>query len=301
MRTLVTGGTGFVGSNLVIALLQRGHEVLITGHDAEQTIPGFDNKYLQPSFLDLDREAIGNIDILFHQAAINDTTLLDRCLMFRTNVDAAKELFRYAGERGCRRIVYASSTAVYGDVKPPYREDGPVHPLNPYAESKLTLDEFAMEFARLHPEILVVGLRYCNVYGPRENHKGKRASMIYQLAQQIVKGNPRIFKYGEQKRDYVYVADVVRANILAAAAKESGIYNCAYGKATTFNDLIKILCRVLNMKRETEYVDNPYAAVYQSHTECDMARVREKLGFVPEYDIEQGIAEYYRSGFLVTG
>ena len=298
MRVLVTGGTGFIGSNLVMRLLRDGHDVVITGCDAEQKIPGFRGKILQPGLLGIDWDALGKIDLLFHQAAINDTTLLDEREMLRANVDAAGELFRRAAAAGCRGIVYASSTAVYGDGAAPYQEDQPLRPLNPYALSKMRLEEFATSFAREHPQITVVGLRYCNVYGPRENHKGSRASMIYQLAQQMQRGNPRLFRHGEQKRDYLYVEDVVRANLLAAEAKESCIINCGYGAAVTFNQLVAELNRVLGFSRRPEYIENPYADRYQSHTECDMTFARAKLGFVPEFDLRRGLDAYCRSGFL---
>ncbi len=315
MRILVTGGTGFIGSNLVVKLIEASHNLVITGHDAEQKVPNFKGKYISGDLGSINWKAAGEIDILFHQAANNATTVLDRNEMFRVNVNASRKLFEYVVEHGCKKIVYASSTAVYGDVSPPYKENGPFHPLNPYAESKLALDEFAMDFAKTHstrsinswqagsgqanPGVTVVGLRYCNVYGPRENHKGMRASMIYQLAQQMKTGNPKIFKNGEQKRDYIYVADVVRANLLALAAKESCIVNCGNGRATSFNDIIKILNKTLGLNRKTEYINNPYADRYQSFTLCDMSLAKEKLGFVPEFDIEKGIADYCKSGFLV--
>lgn len=299
MRALVTGGTGFIGSNIVLHLLREGHDVVVTGHDAEQTLPGFTGTYLQPSFLGVDFDAIGRVDVVFHEAAINDTTILNEREMFRANVDSAKELFAHVAREGCRRIVYASSTAIYGNGPTPYKEDGPLDPLNPYGKSKELLEEFATDFAAQHPDVTVVGLRYCNVYGPRENHKGKRASMIYQLAQQMVRGNPRIFKHGEQKRDYIYVKDVVRANMKAAESPASCVVNCGSGMATTFNDLIRMLNDVLGTARTPEYIDNPYHAAYQRHTECDMARARERIGFVPEYDIRAGLEDYARSGFLV--
>ncbi len=299
MKILVTGGTGFVGSNIAIELLKSGHEVLITGAAGEQKIPNFKGIVLDPNFWEIDWKAIGNIDALFHEAAINDTTLLDKEKMFRVNVEGSKKLFEEAVQNGCKKIVYASSTAAYGDVPPPYHEEGPFNPLNPYAESKLALDEFAMDFAKKNPGVTVVGLRYCNVYGPHENHKEKRASMIYQLAQQMKTGSPRIFKDGEQKRDYIYVKDVVRANLLALDAKESCIVNCGFGAATSFNDIIKILNKTLGLNRAIEYIENPYADRYQSFTECDMSKAKQKLGFVPEFDVEKGIMDYFKSGFLV--
>jgi ADP-L-glycero-D-manno-heptose 6-epimerase len=299
MRVLVTGGTGFIGSNIVQALLKEGHEVLITGHDAEQKIPGFDGKYLQTGLLGIDWDAIGEIDVLFHQAAINETTLKDRVEMMRHNLEASKTLFGHVVAKGCTRIVYASSTAGYGDAPAPYKEDGPMNPLNPYGESKKLLDEYAMEFAEKHPDVIVVGLRYCNVYGPGEQHKGKRASIIRQLAQQMTHCNPRVFKYGEQKRDYIYVKDVVLANLLAAKAPKSCVVNCGGGTATTFNQLIAIINYVLGTERKPEYIDNPYEAMYQNHTECDMSAAKEKIGFIPKYDLRAGIKDYHETGQLV--
>lgn len=298
MRILVTGGTGFVGSNLALKLLELGHEVLITGNDAEQKLPGFRGKYLQPGLIGIDWDAIGNLDAVFHEAAINDTTSLDEREMMRANVDASLALFEYAVAHGCKRIVYASSTAVYGGTPAPYVEDKGLEPLNPYGRSKKILDEKVMAFAAAHPEMTVVGLRYCNVYGPRESHKGVRASMIYQLAKQMTKGNPRIFKNGEQKRDYIYVKDVVQANLLALDAKESCVVNCGAGEATSFNDVIAILNRTMGLNRTPEYIDNPYADRYQNFTQCDMTQAKEKIGFVPQYGVREGIADYYRSGFL---
>ncbi len=130
MKALVTGGTGFIGSNIAARLVREGWEVVITGSDAETWPEGFKGKYLQPSFLGLDFGAIGKIDAVFHEAAINNTVLTDRAEMMRANLDSTKKLFEYARDASCKRIVYASSTAVYGDVAAPFREDGPVNPLN---------------------------------------------------------------------------------------------------------------------------------------------------------------------------
>lgn len=300
MRLLVTGGTGFVGSNIVKELHKRGHEVLITGSDAEQKVLPLVSKYLQPSFLGLDWEEIGKIDALFHEAAINDTMLTDNREMMRANLESSQRLFEYAARAGCKNIVYASSTAAYGNAPVPFREDGPMEPLNVYGESKKKLDEFAMSFAEKNPRIKIVGLRYCNVYGPGESHKGKRASMIYQLAKQMVKGNPRLFEDGEQKRDWIYVADVVKANLLAVQSQQSCVVNCGSGSAVSFNDLVNILNLTMGLNRKPEYFENPNADVYQGFTFCDMSKAKEKIGFVPDYTVEKGIKSYFESGYLTN-
>ena len=298
MKALVTGGTGFIGSNIVKHLIKEGNEVLITGFDAEQKIPGFKGKVLHPSFIGLDWDAIGKIDVLFHQAAINNTVLLDEKEMMRVNVESTKELITRVVANGCKKIVFATSTAVYGDAPAPYKEDQPLNPLNPYAVSKLKMEEWIHTFAKEHSDVRFVGLRYCNVYGPGESHKGPRASMIYQLAQQMKTKKPRIFKFGQQKRDFIYVKDVVKANMLAMDATENCIVNCGAGASTTFSKIIEILNKVMGTTWETEYFDNPYEGRYQDHTECDMSLAKEKLNFVPEYNIEKGIQDYFDSGFM---
>lgn len=298
MRALVTGGTGFVGSNVALALEGVGHEVVVMGSRSEQKLPEFKGQMLYREEGKIPLERIGQIDALFHQGANADTTVLNREEMFRDNVETSKDLFHYAAEHGAKHIVYASSTAVYGNLPTPYREDGPVAPLNPYGESKAALDAFAMEFAHAHPSIRVVGLRYCNVYGPREDHKGKMASMIYQLALQMKSGNPRIFKWGEQKREHIYVKDVVSANILSLGANESAILNCSSGKPTSFNELIRLLNQTLGLEREAEYIDNPHEGLYQNHIECDISRIKSVTGFVPQYGVAEGIQDYFNSGFL---
>jgi ADP-L-glycero-D-manno-heptose 6-epimerase len=298
MRCLVTGGTGLVGSNLALELAASGHDVVITGNEAEQQLPGFTGKCLNPGFLGIDWDAIGEVDAVFHQAALNNTRNMDRAEMFRANVESSAALFKYVVERGCRRIVYASSTAVYGRNAAPFREEGPFDLNTPYAESKKALEEYATSFAAAHPGVVIVGLRYCNVYGPRENHKGTRATMIYQLARQMMSGNPRLFEFGEQKRDYIYVKDVVRANLLASEAGASCIVNCASGRATTFNRLVEILNSELGLDRKPEYFPNPFGANYQSDTRCDTAEAAERIGFEAAFGIEEGIRDYVESGWL---
>ncbi|MBI2662863.1 NAD-dependent epimerase/dehydratase family protein [Candidatus Woesearchaeota archaeon] len=300
MKALVTGGTGFIGSNIAIELINQGSEVIITGNDTEQKIPNFKGKLLQPSFVGIDWDAIGKIDVLFHEAAINDTQFMDKSEMFRANVKSSKKLFEYVIKQGCKHIVFATSTATYGNQPAPYIEGKTKQiPINPYSESKIKMEKIALKLAKEYPDVKIVGLRYCNVYGPRENHKGKRSTMIYQLAQQMLNGNPKIFKHGEQKRDYIYVKDVVKANLLAAKSEKSCILNCGSGKATTFNNIIKELNKVMGLNKQPEYIENPCGENYQSYTECDMTLAKELIGFIPEYTFEKGLQDYYNSGFLI--
>ncbi|MFH1723807.1 MAG: NAD-dependent epimerase/dehydratase family protein [Elusimicrobiota bacterium] len=137
-----------------------------------------------------------------------------------------------------------------------------------------------------------MGLRYFNVYGPREARKGKVASMIWQLYRQMEAGRrPRIFKHGEQFRDFIYVRDVVEANLKSAEAEASGVYNVCTGKTATFNRIIKVLNTVLGTSHEPEYFDNPYS-FYQDETEGEPAAARAALGFEARFSIEEGIRDY---------
>ena len=298
MRALVTGGTGFIGSNLTEELVKLGYEVVITGFDNELKIDNFNGKFITGDLSEINFDKIGYVDVVFHQAANNDTTLLDRNKMFMDNLDSSKRLFDWAIKNDCKNIVYASSTAIYGNVEAPFKEDGIKNPLNPYAESKLLLDNYVQQLIKKQ-EINIVGLRYCNVYGKGEGYKGKRSTMIYQLVQQMIKGNPRLFKFGEQKRDYIYVKDVVKANLLASKSKESCIINCGSGRDYSFNYIVDVLNRILNLDRKPEYIDNPYIGRYQDHTLCDMSLAKEKINFISEYDLDKGIEDYYNSGKLI--
>jgi ADP-L-glycero-D-manno-heptose 6-epimerase len=165
-------------------------------------------------------------------------------------------------------------------------------PENPYGFSKLMMDRIALNFMEENPHIKVVGLRYFNVYGPGESYKGKTASMVYQLYKQMKEGKrPRLFKWGEQKRDFVYVKDVIRANLLAMEKDVSGIFNVATGVARSFNEIVSILNQLLGTHLEPDYFDCPYD-FYQNYTQADITKARELLGYEPQYSLEEGIKDY---------
>jgi ADP-L-glycero-D-manno-heptose 6-epimerase len=299
MRALVTGGTGFVGSNLAARLIKEGWDVTVTGRKGEQYVQGLKKPLVLGDLGSIDWQKLGKFDVIFHQAAITDTLIADEKEMTRVNLFASKRLFEYAKESGCKKIIYASSTAVYGAGKAPYKEIDLAIPLNAYGKSKLALDEFAMKFASENPDMTIIGLRYCNVYGPGESHKGKMASMVYQMAQQMKKENPKLFKNGEQKRDYIFVDDAVWANLLCLNAKKSAVLNCGGGKARTFNDVFNIIRQITKLDRKIDYIDNPFEKSYQNFTECEMSKTKKEIGFVPKYQLETGIGKYFESGKLI--
>jgi ADP-L-glycero-D-manno-heptose 6-epimerase len=295
MNILITGGSGFVGSNLTSRLLSENHNITITGTKTENNIPK-KIKFLHLSTSDLTKYV--NPDVVFHQAANNDTLDYDEDEMLRINYYDPKELFQKLFDNGCKKFIYASSTAVYGNSKSPYYENlTNCNPLNPYAKSKLLFDDFAMEFAKSN-NVSVIGLRYCNIYGPNEYHKGHRASMIYQMANKIYNNEIlKLFKYGEQKRDYCYVKDVVEANISALSFDGSDIFNIANGNACTFNEIAEILSKILNKKANIEYIECTISDKFQNDIQCNIEKAKKFLKWQPQYTLSSGIDDYMSTLF----
>jgi ADP-L-glycero-D-manno-heptose 6-epimerase len=241
-------------------------------------------------------EELPPFDVIFHEASITDTTVLDQRKMMQNNAEAFRILLDSAA-RWKSRVIWASSAATYGRGPAPMKESQPAEPLNVYGYSKLAMEDLARTWAPklAHP---IVGLRYFNVYGPGEQHKGKFASMIHQLAKQMRAGKrPRIFAPGDQRRDFVYIDDVVQINLKAMTAKESGVFNVGAGASGSFNDVVQHLNRVLKTNLPPEYFENPYD-FFQTWTEADLTQSRKVLGYEPKYDLAKGIDAYQASGTL---
>ena len=298
---LVTGGAGFIGSNLVLALQEKYPEARLTVIDDFRSgdfknLRGFLGDVVAENLAAFDwREKFGDahFDGIFHLASITDTTNHDQFVQVRDNVESLRRLLDFA--RPSRtRVVYASSAATYGAANGVNSEADAAAPANVYAFSKAIMDNLARRAAADDPDWKIVGLRYFNVYGPREAHKGVPASMVLHLSRQMKAGQPpRIFKHGEQKRDFVYVKDIVQGTLRAWEAAESGIHNLGSGQARSFNELIAVLNNSLGTRYEPEYIDNPHAH-YQNHTEADLTNVRKSLGYEPEFSLEAGVADYMK-------
>ncbi len=304
---IVTGGAGFIGSNLTLALQEVDRNAQLTVVDdfrsgAFRNLEDYRGDVLAVNMATADLTEYFNfkkVKTVYHLASITDTTDHDQQRQVHDNVESFRNLLRaVAGTRA--NIVYASSAATYGVVSSTInRLDDPPRPANVYAFSKVILDNMARRWAKENPKQRIVGLRYFNVYGPRETHKGGPASMIYHLAQQMkARRRPRIFKHGQQKRDFVYVRDIVGMTLAAAKAKKSGIYNAGTGRARSFNDLVECLNKALGMRLMPEYIENPHAH-YQPHTQADIELTLRALGYQPQYTLEAGIADYLKSGWLV--
>ncbi|MFN2508439.1 MAG: ADP-glyceromanno-heptose 6-epimerase [Chthoniobacterales bacterium] len=298
---LVTGGAGFIGSNLTLALQEKYPNARLTVIDDFRSgdfknLAGYKGDFVAQDLAKLNwTEQFGEqkFEVIFHLASITDTTLHDQFIQTHDNVESFRRLLNFA-RPSKTRIVYASSASTYGNVSGASSEENAAAPANVYAFSKAIMDNIARRAAAEHDDWSIVGLRFFNVYGPREAHKGAPASMVYHLAQQIRAGQrPRIFKFGEQKRDFVYVKDIVQGCLRAAEAKQSGIYNLGSGVARSFNDLVQILNRCLGAKLEPEYIENPHAH-YQSFTEADLTNARKQLGYDPQFSFEEGVANYMK-------
>ncbi len=303
MHILVTGGAGFIGSNLTLALQRRYPEAQIVVLDDFsnanfENLNGFQGEVVcadmsEPGWM----VSLANysFDMIYHLASNTDTRVSDQSLMMRQNVEAFRLLLEFASESSIP-IVYASSAAVYGRKEGMMAESNPSEPANVYAFSKSIMDNMARSSSEERGgEWKIVGVRYFNVYGPGEGHKGVPASMIYHLSQQMCEGKvPRIFEFGEQKRDFVYVEDVVEGTILAMEkSKQSGIYNLGYGEARSFNQLVEVLNQSLGLDYEPEYFKNPFA-FYQNYTQADLSHSKQELGYQPRYSLEEGVSTYMR-------
>ena len=298
MKVLVTGGAGFIGSNIWVSILEQypGADICVLddmSSAGEDNISDFKGEFIKGNVANsrlISSLAGKGFDCIFHQAAITDTIVSDRDLMMGVNVDGHRNILQLALKERAR-VVYASSAGVYGNGPIPMKEDQELSAHNLYAESKILADGVTKDFIKEQSNP-VVGLRYFNVYGPREQNKKKAMSMIRQLAFQMKDGkNPRIFKMGEQARDFIYVKDIVLANMKAMEAKGSCIVNVGTGKKTTFNRLIEIINSCLNTNYKPEYFDNTYG-FYQDFTQADTTLAKEKIGFTSQYSIEEGIKDY---------
>lgn len=293
MKILITGGAGFIGSNVALELEKQGNEIIVVDNllsGNKNNLNGFKGKFIEIDVAD--SEINDKFDVIIHEASITDPRYPNDEETYSKNLAGFKNVINLA-KKSNAKLVYASTASLYGNGPVPMKEDQKKKILSAYGKSKLEMDKMAEKlFDKMH----IVGLRYFNVFGPREKCKGRPASMIYHLGKQMKNGQkPRIFKFGEQKRDHIYVKDAVDATIKAINAKKSCIVNVGTGIGTNFNDLIKILNEILNENLEAEYFDMPYnPKTYQSNTQADAAKAERFLGFRAKWNLKEGIKDYIK-------
>ena len=310
-KILITGGAGFIGSQLAAYILDNTVEAEVTIFDCFRG-DSLDDVFVSSSLghfeniknLDLrvivgdlsERRSLDNLeriefDIIFHQAAISDTTMHDQAKVLQTNMTSFEFFLEYCKGRDIP-LVYASSAATYGDVDAP-QTVGRENPLNVYGYSKLMMDRMAFQARKVGHSAPIIGLRYFNVYGPGEFFKGKTASVCMQIALNLLDGRqPVLFEESAlYKRDFVYINDVISANISAALCGESGIFNVGSGSPRSFYDVFSLVSKYLDIPIEPKFIVNPHAA-YQKLTLADIQDSKDTLGYQPAYDLEKGISDY---------
>jgi ADP-L-glycero-D-manno-heptose 6-epimerase len=314
---IVTGAAGFIASYLVGYLNEKGHEnlILVDNFSREDKVANYaDKKYIQKidrtDFSCWLRNNQEKIDIVFHLGARTDTTEMSVELFNELNLNYSKEIWTICSEKQIP-LVYASSAATYGGGEFGYDDSHEVisklKPLNPYGESKNDFDKWVLTQTKTPP--FWAGLKFFNVYGPNEYHKGRMASVIFHTFKQIKENgkmnlfrshNPN-FSDGGQLRDFVYVKDVASVcEYLMNEKPQSAIYNLGSGKARTFLDLATLTFKALNLEPNIEFIDTPIDIrdKYQYFTEANMSKLIESGYSQPFYSLEEGVTDYVKN-FLV--
>ena len=298
-KVLVTGGAGFIGSNLVAELVMKGCDVTVldnlsSGYKSN-LVPSPAIRFIEGDVRDVkavEEAVIGN-EVIFHLAAsVGNKRSIDNPLDDAgINVMGTLNVLESARKSGVKKIVVSSSAGIFGELKTlPIKEDHPIEPDSPYGCTKLCEEKLSLAYSKLYP-IDVVCLRYFNVYGPNQRYDAY-GNAIPIFVFRMLRGEI-IFIYGdgEQTRDFVHVADVVRANILAAEVTGlSGAFNIASGTRITVNDLVRLITKESVELFKIEYTDKRPGDVL--HSLADISLAQRKFGFTPKVNIEEGIREY---------
>jgi ADP-L-glycero-D-manno-heptose 6-epimerase len=305
---IVTGGAGFIGSNIIKAMNDDGETDILVVDDLSDGRKIYNLADLQiADYIDRsdfitrieNNQGFGNLDAIFHQGANSNTTDWDGKAMMCNNYQYSKSLLHWSIKRKVPYL-YASSASVYGSGQTFKEARQYERPINMYAYSKFQFDQYVRrQQAKINSQ--VVGLRYFNVYGPREQHKGSMASTIFHFHRQILdSGVAKLFtasggyKDGEQRRDFIYVKDVARVNRwFMEHPDKSGIFNLGSGQSRSFNDVARAVIKRMGTGK-IEFIPFPahLKAAYQSFTEADLTTLRASGYAEPFSDIEQGVSEY---------
>ena len=293
-RVLVTGGAGFIGSNLANSLAADNDVIVVDNcylGTPDNLVEAVDFREQSVVGTDLPTD----VDVVFHLAALSSYAMHedDPQEGARVNVEGFVNTVEQARDDGCDTVVYATTSSIYGSRTEPSPEDMPVAVNTGYEASKLARERYAEYFSN-HYDMTMAGLRYFSVYqgyGGAEEHKGEYANVIAQFADDIASGeSPKLYGDGEQTRDFTHVEDIVRGTVLAAEHKLDGVYNVGTGERYSFNTVVQMLNDELGTDIDPEYVENPIPeSVYVHDTCADATKLREATGWEPETDFEDGI------------
>jgi len=305
MKVLVTGGAGFIGSHIVDALIEQGHEVAIVDNlstgfveNANPHARFYKMSVCEPNLADVFEQE--RPEVVIHQAAqmVIQRSVADPIFDTKENIIGSLNVILNCIRFGVRKIIYASSGgAVYGEpVNLPVKEDHPINPVSQYGVSKHTVEHYLYVYGAQYGLNYVV-LRYSNVYGPRQNPGGE-AGVVAIFARQMIRGEtPIIFGKGDKTRDYTYVGDVVRANLIAME-NGNGIYNICTGVETTDQEMFDTLAKLLGYKGIPKYAPVRKGEIYRI---ClDFSKARQELGWQPKLILKEGLLQtidYYRLRF----
>jgi len=300
-KFVVTGGAGFIGSHIVEELVKLGHTVTVIddlANGKSENIKPFLSqiKFVPGSILDLAllKKEFVNVDYVLHQAAIPSVprSIKDPLITNQINIEGTLNVFIAARDCQVKRVVYASSSSVYGDSPTlPKVETMGYNPQSFYASHKMLNEIYGKLFFRLFG-LETIGLRYFNVFGPRQDPHSEYAAVIPKFIKLISKGeSPTIFGDGETTRDFTYVYNVVQANLLACTAPNIGgeIFNIACGERISLNELIQQINLLLNQNIKPQYAD--FRAGDIKHSLADISKAKLQLGFQPEINFERGLKE----------
>jgi len=297
---IVTGGAGFIGSNLVKQLVDTNHVIVIddlsTGHikNIQNLITSKKIEFINGTITDLEllQKTFKNVDYIFHEAAIPSVprSIKDPLKTNAVNTSGTLNILIAARDNHVKKVIYASSSSVYGDTPTlPKKEDMTPSPLSPYAVSKLTAEYYCEIFTRIY-DLPTVSLRYFNVYGPWQDPTSEYAAVIPKFITSVLHDkSPIIYGDGEQTRDFTFIDDVVTANILAAESTSTGIFNIAGGKRISINDLALLIIKTCRKEAELLYQSPRSGDIL--HSLADVIRAEDKFNFKSKFSITDGIEE----------
>lgn len=300
MKIIVTGGAGFIGSNIVDELIEQDHDVMVVDMFPKGKTPNF-NKHAKYEDIDILDDKIDWVfrgfspDMVIHHAAqVNVQHSIDEPLHdARSNIMGTLAILEQCTKWNVQKLIFASTAAVYGT--PMYLgidEIHPITPMSPYAVSKHTSEEYVKLYSRIYGLDYSI-LRYANVYGIRQDSKGEGGVVSNFISKFLEKQPPVIFGNGEQTRDFIYVKDVVTANIAALTKGSKGVYNISCNQPTTINQLFKLLVEISGEKVTPIYMESRKGDIEHSYLENKLAEI--ELDWKPMYRLKEGLLEVYNS------